>query len=219
MMTGAGTGASVGTAIKPGWGTLIGGAVGAIGGGIYGAMEGRQAVEEVSPYAGAVSQLASGYAQMKSSEKQNQQLIDFYTGRGQGQQPGASAGAAPAQLGQTSAAHPTSVPGGVSLGTPQDFQYRERPSSETFTFDFDTSGESFTPEEAQMGYLDQRRGQDWINTTAQTGDFTSSHQYGPKEYSMLSTEMHPDATFPLFPHTGLPKGYTGLTQPYTRKLP
>jgi len=217
MLMGAGTGMSLGTAIGgAGVGTAVGGVAGAIGGAIYGATEGRQAVAEVAPYAGAISQLASGFSQMEANKKQNQQLIDFYTR--EGQQAGTPSGefrGLPRLQGstlfgtETKGQYPTSVEGGLSLGVPGDFQYRERPLDETMGFDFDTSGESFIAEEAQTGFLDQQ---------IQTGDFASPHQYGPKEFSWLSTEVHPKARYP-WGTTGLPADYTGQRQKYLRPLP
>ena len=87
LFQGAATGASVGSMFKPGLGTAIGAGVGALGGLIFGATQGRQAVSEVAPYAGAVSQVAGGIAGVRAQKDRTQKLIDFYNRQAQAGQP------------------------------------------------------------------------------------------------------------------------------------
>ena len=71
-----------------GWlaGAMSGGAAGMSIGGVAGG----SAVAAAAPYAGAVSQIAGGYAGMKAGQERNKQLMDFYKGRDS--RPGSTAG-------------------------------------------------------------------------------------------------------------------------------
>ncbi len=69
-MTGAGTGAAIGSRFGV-QGALIGGGVGALAGGIFGAMQ-PDSVSRVAPYAAQVGQMA----QMQQGQQANQEFMD-----------------------------------------------------------------------------------------------------------------------------------------------
>ena len=77
-LQGAGTGLSLGMMSGNPLVAAATTAGGALFGGIYGATQGRQAVQEMAPYTGAISQVAGGYAGMRASQERNQKLLDFY---------------------------------------------------------------------------------------------------------------------------------------------